>query len=173
MQDLKLLSTQELVIIRDEIIAELHAREIPAEITTPATPQPAPIIKERPQGTVLVNIQSWIDGTYNTGAWAKTVVGLDKTKTNGYSLLGSFIKGSVNLAVGSLVLVKTVGGSRKNQVEHYRVYKVLPDGDMEKIEESEGSNGYARKSRSSTTWATDLWDCIEHHFATNQPAILI
>ena len=53
---------------------------------------------------------------YN-GGWTKTVTGLDKQITNGYSILGEFKPQKKDwYCEGGLYLDKGIGGSRKNQI---------------------------------------------------------
>ena len=98
---------------------------------------------------------------YN-GGWFKTVIGLDQTKTNGYSILGDFIgsggnsregpSGSAMLPIGTLVLDCSIGGSRNNQYKSYFLMRVKGENDFEQLEETEGND-----------WATDLWDVIKQN----------
>ena len=61
---------------------------------------------------------------YN-GGWAKTVKGLDKSRTNGYSILGDF----VNIDTpqywkdGTIILDCDIYGSRKHPEKTYRLFK--------------------------------------------------
>lgn len=89
---------------------------------------------------------------YN-GGWTKTITGLDKTKTNGYSLQGDFIKAkqAAYYENGTIFLDCDIDGSRKNQERNYRLFLLksgkltlldeLPDGDM--------------------NWALEFWEIIE------------
>jgi len=70
---------------------------------------------------VIINIEELTQHlltTYN-GYWAKTISGLDKTKTNGYSLLGTFVKNLVSLPLNVPLVLCGIGGSRKNQIKRY------------------------------------------------------
>ena len=63
-----------------------------------------------------INTQTTID-RYN-GGWTKSVIGLDKMQTNGYSIKGNFINGDINRLRNwndGLYLDCDIRGSRKNQ----------------------------------------------------------
>jgi len=90
------------------------------------------------------------DYTRYNGGWAKTVTGLDKTRTNGYSLMGEFVNSPCWLTPGSLLLDCSKGGSRKNQFWEYHLFKVEGTGQLTPLEESSGK-----------TWAVDLWPAVE------------
>lgn len=87
---------------------------------------------------------------YN-GGWLKKVTGLDKTRTNGYSILGEFVKTPFYANAGDLVLDCSIGGSRKHQVKAYHLCRVEEDGSLTMIEEVEHSR----------EWAVNFWDAIE------------
>ena len=100
---------------------------------------------------------------YN-GGWAKTILKLDKSKTNGYSIVGDFIKGPQNLEIGSLVLDCDLAGSRKNQTKNYRVLKVSEKGDLKKIEGGEILGG-------GMDWAVNLWEIIEKNLPKTEKTL--
>jgi len=89
---------------------------------------------------------------YN-GGWTKTVVGLDKKITNGYSILGDFKPQKVDwYTQGKLYLDKGIGGSRKNQKSFYNLFTIDKDGNVIILKKTSGKN-----------WSTDLWETIEKH----------
>lgn len=62
--------------------------------------------------------------------WLKTVDGLDKTRNNGYSIVGDFVKAGdfkQNYNPG-LYLDCSKEGSRKNQKWNYHLFRVDEDG---------------------------------------------
>lgn len=104
----------------------------------------------------VINLEESLMGfdRYN-GGWIKTITGLDKDYTNGYSLNGEFVGGSnvknVDLQENVLYLDCSISGSRKNQVKNYHLFKMV-DGEIDIIQTIEdGQND----------WAVQLWDKIE------------
>ena len=108
-----------------------------------------------------VDIKKFTESKHYNGGWFKTVTGIDKSKTNGYSIQGEFFgfggdmkknpAGSEMLKIGSLILECSIEGSRKNQSREYKLVKILNDS-FELLIEEEGSD-----------WATDLWEIIEQN----------
>jgi len=87
------------------------------------------------------------------GGWAKTVTGIDKTKTNGYSLQGSFLNGPEWIPVGGLVLGCSWQGSYKHpkNVTRYFLCQMQEDGTLKRLD----------RIIDPKSWATDLWPAIE------------
>lgn len=106
-------------------------------------------VQEKPKPCTLFSM--WDADRYN-GGWAKLVTGLDKTKTNGYSIIGSFIQGDEPRywKEGEIVIDCNIGGSRKHQQKSYTVLKYIA-GELVSI-------GTAGDSKS---WAIKLWDALE------------
>lgn len=94
---------------------------------------------------------------YN-GGWVKKVTGLDKKRTNGYSILGDFIKDDkIQWMAPGLYLDCGIGGSRKHQEKYYTLFRLTPDGTVEKLAEAgDGKN-----------WAVKLWPAIEEGLKVN------
>ena len=91
---------------------------------------------------------------YN-GGWTKKVTGLNKEVTNGYSILGDFIKIAediVNNVESGLYLDCDIGGSRKYQERNYRLFRINPDGTITILQTIEDGGG---------DWAYRLWETIE------------
>ena len=89
---------------------------------------------------------------YN-GGWLKSVTGLDKTKTNGYSILGEFTKAGnyKHDYKNGLYLDCSKDGSRKNQEWNYHLFRVDQDGfHLIQTLENGGRN-----------WACEFWENIE------------
>ena len=89
---------------------------------------------------------------YN-GGWLKTVTGLDKTVTNGFSIEGQFVKAGdfkMDYTAG-LYVDCSKGGSRKNQTWNYHLFQVDDDGFhlLQTVEDGRG------------IWACELWEMIE------------
>jgi hypothetical protein len=97
---------------------------------------------------------------YN-GGWCKTITGLDKSKDNGYSLKGGFIRKENCIAhqdVG-LYLDCDIGGSRKNQRKYYTLFSLKPDGAVDVLEYFDSNK---------PDWAIHLWPFVEKYFADEQ-----
>lgn len=89
---------------------------------------------------------------YN-GGWLKTVTGLDKSLTNGFSIEGHFVKsGDFKMDYShGLYLDCSKDGSRKNQVWNYHLFRVDDDGfHLLQTVEDGGRN-----------WACDFWELID------------
>jgi hypothetical protein len=94
---------------------------------------------------------------YN-GGWTKTVTGLDKSKTNGYSIEGEFVKnGDQYYEEGKLYIDKGVGGSRKNHKNTYTLFTFDDQGSVIVIKVIEDCEWVKNKSN----WAIQLWPSIE------------
>jgi len=102
--------------------------------------------------TVLFNAEEYFE-RYN-GGWCKSVTGLDKSKTNGYSIVGDFMsKRNEWYVVGNLYLDCGIGGSRKNQQKYYTLFTVNENANVIVIKEIDDT----------PSWATNLWDSIEKY----------
>jgi hypothetical protein len=102
-------------------------------------------------------------GRYN-GGWCKTVERLDKSKDNGYSLVGEFVhKESVQAyQEPGLYLDCDIGGSRRNQVKYYTLFALKADGTVEVLQTLS-----VRAGRTSD-WAVRLWPAIESYFESQR-----
>ena len=94
---------------------------------------------------------------YN-GGWLKTVTGLDKTVTNGFSIEGSFVQAGdfkMDYEPG-LYLDCSKGGSRKNQKRNYHLFRVDGKGFhlLQTLEDAQGA------------WACEFWETIENLIET-------
>ena len=92
---------------------------------------------------------------YN-GGWSKTVKGLDKSKTNGYSILGDFV--DIDFPQywkdGTIILDCDINGSRKHPEKTYRLFR-YQDGKLHLLT-YEGD---------TKDWAVRLWPTIEEALA--------
>ena len=92
---------------------------------------------------------------YN-GGWVKRVEKLDKSKTNGYSLVGEFCKDVAQWMQPGVYVDCSKAGSRKNVRYIYTVFLLRHDGTAVAYNDSavsvEGSGG---------DWAVRLWPVIE------------
>jgi|SRR6185503_20060100 len=103
---------------------------------------------------IVVNIPKEISATRYNGGWMKSVTGLDKTKNNGYSLLGDFVGEGLQPLQPGLYLVCDIGGSRKNQVKTYTLVVLHTDSSVETIVWVQDND-----------WAVQLWKLIDEYFA--------
>ena len=88
---------------------------------------------------------------YN-GGWAKTVRGLDKSKTNGYSILGDFvdIDAPQYWKDGTIILDCDIHGSRKHPKKPYRLFRY-----------ENGKLSLLAQEGDTKDWAVRLWPAIE------------
>ena len=90
------------------------------------------------------------------GGWAKTVKGLDKSKTNGYSILGDFvdIDALQYWKDGTIILDCDIHGSRKHPEKTYRLFKY-----------QDGKLSLLSQVGDTKDWAVKLWPIIEEALA--------
>ncbi len=97
---------------------------------------------------------------YN-GGWTKRVEGLDKGKTNGYSILGDFTPVGMRWIEPGVYLDCNIGGSRNNQAKEYRLFTVERDGSLNAWQHPDGSWDLSEtRSRPLRDWAVHLWPLI-------------
>mgnify|MGYP006284446335 CR=1 FL=1 len=97
------------------------------------------------------------EGYYN-GGWVKKVIGLDKTKQNGYSLLGDFVDKEGNFIYSDgLYLMCDIQGSRNHQQRNYYLYSVVDNEPKLLHEELKGGKD----------WAIRFWDVIEQNLLSD------
>ena len=115
---------------------------------------------------MIIDLKEKLEVTRYNGGWTKTVVGLDKSKQNGYSLIGEFLpkQTTLNLEAGRLYLDCDIRGSRKNNTNNYTLFTLLESGEVEILAEEEGASGYTR-GKTGRDWALRLWEPIENFFA--------
>ena len=87
---------------------------------------------------------------YN-GGWVKRVTKLDKRQTNGYSLVGDFLKAGMQWVSPGVYLDCSIAGSRKHPDKHYTLFRLQRDGTVENVAEVENRRD----------WAVKLWPAIE------------
>jgi hypothetical protein len=88
---------------------------------------------------------------YN-GGWIKTVTGLDKSVTNGYSLRGNFAQARITWNSPGLYLDCSIGGSRKNQDNYYHLFILKTDGSISRV---------GPEIKNGKDWAVQLWSYVE------------
>ncbi len=93
------------------------------------------------------------------GGWLKTVEGLDKSVTNGYSIIGDFIKaGDYKEEIpNGLYLDCNKEGKKSKPKQDLRLLR-LQDGDLTLLDQV-----YDGKKN----WAVDLWDSIGEELNAN------
>lgn len=103
--------------------------------------------------------EDYLESTRYNGGWIKEITGLDKSKNNGYSLIGSFKgKSGDTYEVGHLYLDCDIRGSRKNQFKHYKLFTIKSDGAVKEI-------AYQEDARD---WAINLWDAVEQFLDSDE-----
>lgn len=95
----------------------------------------------------------------HVGGWLKTVTGIDKSVTNGYSIEGEFVKVSnyKEEIENGLYLDCNKEGKKSKPKQDYRLIRVH-DGKLTLIEVV-----YDGKKN----WALEFWDCISEEFDSN------
>lgn len=103
------------------------------------------------------------DGDRYNGGWAKKITGIDRTKSNGYSLIGDFVdngkSGTYRVTEGCLYLDCDLQGSRKNLEKQFSLFFVSDEKIMLLA---------SVKENDTKTWAIDLWPAIDDFFARDQ-----
>lgn len=95
---------------------------------------------------------------YN-GGWVKHVKVLDKSKTDGYSLVGPFLNEGLQWLPAGVYLDCSIAGSRKHPRRHYTIFTLSFEGKVEKVADTV----YTRD------WAPRLWPAIEKALAQCKP----
>ena len=141
----KTLSDQELRDLISEAKAELKSREN----SQPKQELPR-VLRQIYTETVGDDRRDGIS-RYN-GGWAKLVKGLDKSRTNGYSILGDFvdIDAPQYWKDGTIILDCDIHGSRKHPEKTYRLFQ-YQDGKLHLLT-------YVGDTKD---WAVKLWPVIE------------
>jgi hypothetical protein len=116
-----------------------------------------PEVEKNPKGQLLLDPQQLARqavgsnfSRYN-GGWIKHVIGLDKTKTNGFSLLGRFLNAGLQWLDPGLYLDCSVAGSRNRPEKRYTLFRLLETGDIEVL----------NRQGDFKDWAVRLWPAIE------------
>ena len=139
--DFKTLTNEELKELISEAKAELRSREN----NQPKQELPR-VLRQMYLKTVGDDISR-----YN-GGWAKTVKGLDKSRTNGYSILGDFvdIDAPQYWKDGTIILDCDIHGSRKHPEKTYRLFRY-----------ENGKLSLLSQVGDTKDWAVKLWPIIE------------
>ena len=145
--DFKTLTNEELKELISEAKAELRSRE---------NNQPK---QELPRVLRLMYVETLGEDRDSTvtrynGGWAKTVKGLDKSKTNGYSILGDFvdIDAPQYWKEGTIILDCDIYGSRKHPEKTYRLFQ-YQDGKLHLL----------TFVGDTKDWAVRMWPLIEEY----------
>ena len=138
--DFKTLTNEELKELISEAKAELRSREN----NQPKQELPR-VLRQMYLETVGDDISR-----YN-GGWAKTVKGLDKSRTNGYSILGDFVDiDAPQYWKDGLILDCDIHGSRKHPEKTYRLFRY-----------ENGKLSLLSQVGDAKDWAVRLWPAIE------------
>lgn len=128
-------------------------------------------IEQNNKGQLLVDIEEFAKSNlyvdeyregfsrYN-GGWIKSVTGIDKSHTDGYSVLGNFAWKGKQWYYPGIYLDCSISGSRKAWQYRYHLFVLRKDGSFKSI---------ADEVR-SISWAVDLWKPIEK--ALSDPSLL-
>ncbi len=92
---------------------------------------------------------------YN-GGWIKSVIGLNKKVTDGYSIKGEFDPQGVQWTNPGLYLDCSIDGSRKNQYHCYHLLKLSISGEW----------SYLFGVSGRYNWATKFWPIIEQELSS-------
>ena len=143
--DFKTLTNEELKELISEAKAELRSREN----NQPKQELPR-VLRQMYMETLGTDRDSTV--TRYNGGWAKTVRGLDKSKTNGYSILGDFvdIDAPQYWKDGTIILDCDVHGSRKHPKKTYRLFRY-----------ENGKLSLLSQVGDTKDWAVKLWPIIE------------
>jgi hypothetical protein len=137
--NLKEMTREELLALKEEIIRELKSRE------------------SQDAQKVIVDLPTFDSRHKN---WIKVLSGVDRGKSDGYAFQGTFAKpgSTVELPVGTLLLYFYGSGSVKNYTVEVRVYRVTQDG----LEDTGIST--SRDNRKVGGWALDIRDAAADLF---------
>lgn len=114
------------------------------------------IAKDRnDKGQLLINVNEMAKNgnpnyTRYNGGWVKRVSQIDKSKTDGYSLIGSFVNNTTWLTPG-LYIDCSIAGSRKSHDKRYALLRLTATGEVETL----GTTFDKRE------WAIEFWPAIE------------
>ena len=142
--NLKNLTNEELKELRELIKEELRSRE--------NNKQEPKVLRQMYIETVGEDSWSNEGITRYNGGWAKTVKGLDKSRTNGYSILGDFvdIDAPQYWKDGTIILDCDIHGSRKHPEKTYRLFRY-----------ENGKLSLLSQVGDTKDWALKLWPIIE------------
>ncbi|MDR0900162.1 MAG: hypothetical protein LBM26_00720 [Methanobrevibacter sp.] len=90
----------------------------------------------------------------SNGGWLKTIEKLDKSVSNGYSLVGDFVKAGdfeENYPEGLYLDCNKEAGKKSKEQQDYRLFR-LQDGKLRLLDMIIDGQG---------SWACDFWDTIE------------
>lgn len=97
-----------------------------------------------------------VNYTRYNGGWIRHVTGLNTKTTDGYSILGDFVKDGIQWADPGLYLDCSIGGSRKQQERWFTLFVLTPEGEIQKV-----GKWWKISGKSGGTWAPHFWDEIE------------
>lgn len=99
------------------------------------------------------------------GNWCKLVAGIDKTRSDGYSIQGNFVSPIAQVKYqqpGLYLHCQKKGGKPGQQKRLYTLFMLQHDGSVEVITEL---------ANSSKDWAVELWPEIEAYFAKQSNSV--
>ena len=123
---------------------------------------------------ILVNIrQSFLNAagfwesnlSEKSGNWCKFVEGIDKTRSDGYSIAGDFVSQYAQVKYqqpGLYLHCQKKGGKPGQQKRLYTLFILQPDGQVQVITEFQNS---------SKDWAVEVWPEIDAYFAKQSNSV--
>jgi hypothetical protein len=100
-----------------------------------------------------------------SGNWCKRVEGIDKTQTDGYSIIGDFVS-QWNLQTfqqpGLYLSCEKKGSKKGAQKRLYALFLLQPNGEVQILKEYRSA---------SKDWAVELWPDIEAHLAIQTDSV--
>jgi len=104
-------------------------------------------------------LPSDFNGTRYNGGWAKKITGIDKSKSNGFSIQGDWVEsgkeGYYRVTEGVLYLDCDIQGSRKNQNKEYTLFTIL-----------KGEIIVLKTIKDCSSWALEFWPAIDKFLKT-------
>lgn len=117
------------------------------------------------QGRLLMNLSNAASevlekySRYN-GGWIKKVEGLNKSVTDGFSIVGDFAPKGLTWHTPGLYLDCSIDGSRKNQERFFTLFALKRDGSIQKRGPWRSMTGHT-----GGDWAPRFWPQIEEALA--------
>ena len=118
--------------------------------------------------SILVNLQAsfltaagfWENNlSEKPGNWCKLIQGIDKTQTDGYSIIGDFVSQISQTAYqepGLYIHCQKKGSNKGQQKRLYTLFVLLPNVEIDEMTDTKSA---------SKDWAIELWPEIEAYMA--------
>ncbi len=114
------------------------------------------------QGRMLLNMEKVAavlpsHSRYNGGG-VKQIERIDRSKTDGWSLIGEYCPSRANWCPPGLYLDISKSGSRANVNTNYQLFRLYADGTV-------ACAGWASTTQNGKSWATALWPAVDRELA--------